>query len=46
MEPGRNQEYDERQMRYKLSECYRWLWVGMIFVLVMLTTVMDACWSY
>ena len=46
MERPGNQEHDERQMRYKLSEGYRWLWVGMVFGLVILATVMDSCLSY
>ena len=46
MEPRRNQEYDERQMRRSLSEGYRWLWVGMVFGLVILATMMDSCFGY
>ena len=46
MDHRRNQEQDERQMRHKLSEGYRWLWVGIVFGLVILATIMDSCWGY
>ncbi|KKL86163.1 hypothetical protein LCGC14_1947480 [marine sediment metagenome] len=46
MEPRRNQEYDERQMRRSLSEGYRWLWVGLIYTCVILATVMKGCFGY
>ena len=46
MDHRRNQEQDERPMRYKLSEYYRWLWVGMAFGLVILATNMNRCFGY
>ena len=46
MDHRRNQEQDERQMRYKLSKCYRWLWVGIAFGLLILATMMDSCLVY
>ncbi len=46
MDHRRNQEQDARQMRYKLSEYYRWFWVGMVFGLVILATMMDSCFGY
>ncbi len=46
MEPRRNQEYDERQMRRSLSEGYRWLWVGLVLVLVIVATNMNKCFGY
>jgi len=46
MERPGNQEHDERQMRYKLSEGYRWLWVGLVFILVFVVTNMNKCFGY
>lgn len=46
MEPRRNQEHDERQIRRNLSEGYRWLWVGLVFVLVIVATNMNKCFGY
>lgn len=43
MDYHRNQEQNARQ---KLSEGYRWLWVGLVFGLVVLATMMDSCFGY
>ena len=46
MDRPSNQGQDERQVRYKLSEYYRWFWVGMVFGLVILATMMESCFGY
>ena len=41
-----NQEQNERQVRYKMTQYYRWFWVGLIYGCVVLAVMMKACFGY